>query len=1307
MKLRLLASAWTLGLVASTWAGDIVLFDGGADAAGRIVLPSAPSASQRYAAEEYAAYMRKMTGRDVTVVGADASDGRTKPGSVVLVTAEPSENLGEDGFTLRSRGDVLEIRGSRVRGCLYGVYELLERFGGCRWYASDFEVVPKLSRLAVPENLNVTERPAFAMRQAWWYDVKTNPLFAAKLRLNGFNATDVSVPEKIGGDTFRFGAGLENSHTLFKLLPYQKYFKEHPEYFALIDGERHGSSERHQLCLTNPDVLRIVTEEVLAAIRRDPGARFYGVSQNDGMGYCQCERCAAVDAEEGSPAGTMVRFVNAVAEAVEKEFPDVLVETLAYRYTRTPPKSARYRRNVVPCLCTIECDMAHPIATGSYRENVAFRDDIVKWGRQGRELYVWDYTTLFTSLPMICPNVQSIAPNLRFYRDNNVKELFMQGCGAGRSAHLDALKVWLMAKLMWNPDRDDAALVRDFTDGYYGAAAPFVREDIEEAYRLFGAGKVPLYCEDRMPLREMPDAFFAASRARLGKALAAVAGDEDLSYHVRELLFSLDFTELDRLRVTKKDEKTWTEPERNRAAVLARRLLAFLAVARHPVRLGYGSTNEKKKLTREWSRLAGAGMKREGLDPLVSLFLNSSTWLPGDETPVKTMKTLRRDYGLRRFMFDPPGLRHACGKRGDELYVRIGESFAAGAKALRGDDVVLGWFDRPTLAWNHHTKCQHVTDCDGNVSSALCPLDREGTDRHIANVKRTVEIGRPRIVIVEDDLNLSGHSGLVSPHGGCFCPLHMAAFAKRVGRTMTAKEAGALFDNPTAENAPLRQAFAQISKESLAQFCRRIRAAIDAVDPTIRVCLCQSAQVDIDGDTTEADVRALAGDTRPMTRIYGANYLTENVPESLPKTLAHTFYSMQHVPRDVEMIYEADSFPHTRFYNSSLFYVSEIAAAFMAGAEDLLLFCVRTAENPLADTAYLDIVKRYRARFAAVRDFRQRSSLVGVRAVYHANERAHFRVRAENMLPESARVLAKFGFPMTTLPSKATVLFGATAERTPVEDLREIFSGAVIVDSTAALALEKRGLGAWLGCSVKDGEKDLEFPRSRILPVAGSRVHGLNSYDYKLLIPATPVPGWDLKMNYVRITPGATSETWIRYEDVDGNEVAPSFVASKNALGGTVGVMSFSVKGNFREWLYSPEMQDVFRNFFDRATGGQMDVVSTRTPGVWLFAAVSDDDRELLVMANNLAGEPRPDIALEFSRKWRCGTVERLTADGTWQAVGTASDAFRVEGLSWPAMTPEFFKVTRREVARSPARCRDALRTARRVGSSRLVQSRR
>ena len=205
--------------------GEIALVDPSAAEPLPVILPDNPSPSQQYAAEEYAAYMGRVSGRTVRVL---------PPGSVAhgvrLVTADASENLGDDGFRLRVSDGGLEISGSRVRGCLDGVCEVRGRFGGCRWYASWCERVAGRWRVVVPKDLDDVERPAFEMRQPWWYDVKTHPLFAARNKVNGFNHTgDIEIPAKIGGDGFRFGGGLVSCHTFNLLCDPKEHFETHPE----------------------------------------------------------------------------------------------------------------------------------------------------------------------------------------------------------------------------------------------------------------------------------------------------------------------------------------------------------------------------------------------------------------------------------------------------------------------------------------------------------------------------------------------------------------------------------------------------------------------------------------------------------------------------------------------------------------------------------------------------------------------------------------------------------------------------------------------------------------------------------------------------------------------------------------------------------------------------------------------------------------------------------------------------------------------------------------------------------------------
>ena len=563
-------------------AGELTLAERGKPSAYVIVCSEKASESERYAAEELRDFFAKMAGVWLPI----ATDAKPIPRKAIVVgetklterepwATELLSKLGEDGFRLEVRDGRLLVFGSRVRGALYGVYEILEKYAGCRWYASWHSVIPSKKRVSVPCDLNDTQVPAFAMREPYWHDVLVHRDFATRLRVNGYNGTGARAPAKFGGDSFRFGGGLGNCHTFNKLMPPDEFFGTHPEYFSLVNGKR--IKDRGQLCLTNPEVLNIVTERVMDRIRKDPGARFYGVSQNDWGNYCTCERCKAVDDEEGSHAGTMIRFVNAVAEAVEREFPDVFIETLAYRYTRQPPKKTKPRRNVVPCLCTIECDFARPLGESPCPENVAFCRDIDGWKRLVRELYVWDYTTDFSNYALPFANVLTLQGNLKFFRDNHVREIFAQGDAQGRHGDFAELKSWLLAKWMWNPDLPAEPLLQDFFGGYYGKGAPFVRQYFDELHRLqadwSAATNRPLtiYVEPELP--SLDDAFLERAAGLWDKAIAATKGDRATSYNVRMGAFSVDFMRFERTKLLDLAGRGADRARQTRRAQLAKSLL--------------------------------------------------------------------------------------------------------------------------------------------------------------------------------------------------------------------------------------------------------------------------------------------------------------------------------------------------------------------------------------------------------------------------------------------------------------------------------------------------------------------------------------------------------------------------------------------------------------------------------------------------------------------------------------------------------------------------------------------------------------
>jgi hypothetical protein len=224
-------------------------------------------------------------------------------------------------------------------------------------------------------------------------------------------------------------------------------------------------------------VFAIALDKVRDWLRADPEAGIVSVSQNDWENPCQCPACRAVDAQEGNFSGSLIRFVNRIAEAIEPQFPHVAIDTLAYQYTRKPPLRVRPRPNVIVRLCSIECCFAHPLEScgekmllrKSRGTGATFVEDLEAWGRICDRLYVWDYVTNFANYVLPFPNLGVLAPNVRLFARNNVKGVFALGNDrAGEAGEFSSLRAWLLAKLLWDPAADEHGLLKEFLTGTYG-----------------------------------------------------------------------------------------------------------------------------------------------------------------------------------------------------------------------------------------------------------------------------------------------------------------------------------------------------------------------------------------------------------------------------------------------------------------------------------------------------------------------------------------------------------------------------------------------------------------------------------------------------------------------------------------------------------------------------------------------------------------------------------------------------------------------------------------------------------------------
>ncbi len=441
-----------------------------------VIYPQNASPSVLLAAREFVNLAEEVTGA-VLPMKAD-SESVTSPEVLIGYTNRNSQAYGKvakaqqgnDGFMIRSGEGELVLAGGDQRGTLYAVYTFFEDYVGCRWFTPKITRIPKKSSILVPE-ISRIEKPALEYREPYFYEVfSAGQEWSVKNKCNG---TSAKIDNEHGG-AVRYGAFV---HTFNSIIPPAQYGESHPEYFSMVDGVR--KVDHSQLCLTNPEVLEIAIKKVRQWIKDSPESMIFSVSQNDWGNYCTCPSCAAIDAEEESHAGSLLRFVNAIAADIADDYPEVAIDTLAYQYTRKAPKLTKPLPNVIIRLCSIECCEVHPYRSCHVsKDNLPspsgqpFAQDLADWSDICDRLYIWDYSANFHLYLFPHPTLHAFADNMQFFVENSVKGVFHEGCdGDGGGGYCAELKAYITAKLMWDPYCDVQRHRSEFLIAYYGLAA--------------------------------------------------------------------------------------------------------------------------------------------------------------------------------------------------------------------------------------------------------------------------------------------------------------------------------------------------------------------------------------------------------------------------------------------------------------------------------------------------------------------------------------------------------------------------------------------------------------------------------------------------------------------------------------------------------------------------------------------------------------------------------------------------------------------------------------------------------------------
>ncbi len=528
------------------------------------------SVAEYKAAAELSGYLEKLGGTDA------------------IFELVKDSGLEREQWRIASIPGGVRLSGGSDTGILYAVYHYLEKVCGVRWWNPFEETVPALTQIPV-ENLQLQGKPAFAIRDIYSVYGSDDGRFSARSRLNGDG--DARIVPEYGGRKI-FGPPYF-CHTFGMYIPPEKYFKDHPEWFAMLDGKRHAgkgtAEEGSQLCLSNKELRREIIKRLYEFIRLGeekakkegmPPPLVYDISQNDSQRYCRCPDCqAVVDREGGAQSGLMIDFINEIADAVKKDHPEITLTTFAYQYTEKPPLHIRPRPNVMIVLCDTLSNSTRPLGQ---KYNPYFADLLQEWSQRTDKLRIWDYAVTYQS-PNELPYASEYCyrDDMKLFRQYGAKQVFTE-LEYPVTADVRDYKVYLRARLTENPDLDFKTLSEEFAAGFYGVAGPYFLawrqllaevQDRKNPYinmypgpnafthltldvvvrgqQLFDQGEAAL-ANDEVKLKRWRHARLSLDRASLIRSKNLMA--EYLKDHP-----TLEKYPLDREKIATRIRRTWTE----------------------------------------------------------------------------------------------------------------------------------------------------------------------------------------------------------------------------------------------------------------------------------------------------------------------------------------------------------------------------------------------------------------------------------------------------------------------------------------------------------------------------------------------------------------------------------------------------------------------------------------------------------------------------------------------------------------------------------------------------------------------------
>ncbi len=520
------------------------------------------------AVRDLAATLEEITGAKFPI--AEQADG---PKIIIGVPAPgDKEPCASRERRIKSVGNDLYIYGDYRYGTAGAIYNFLTKFCGCRWYtATGDKRIPKNPDLKF-DAIDYRHVPSFKSLEhgsRWATAVKNPEIRDWVRRNNSFLMPNYAFGEPddawfyIGPVTHTLAAYMPpivrkprsfNDDLTFFAGPHptlagKEYFKDHPEYFTLDkDGKRVPDK---QLCFSNPEVRKELLKNVENAIRGenyDPATyAILDFTQNDrARGFCFCPDCQALEKKYRTPGGAYFDFLVEMGKHFEKKYPKLMFRFFAYQEDMTgiPPKGIKFPDNMSVILAPLQQDFSKSF---SHKYNARFLNQMRDWGKLCKELWIWNYPTLYThgmNIYSLFPGVYRNTENLKLAYDAGVRYIIAeQGGSVVHGCSFKELNVYLQCLMAEDVNVDVDAAIKEFCDAVYGKAADDIIAYLKDTYEqgMKDPGYFRYYYDPRVMRRVLHSGKnLIRWQKDFDRMEEKVKGDKKALFNVRRARINLD-----------------------------------------------------------------------------------------------------------------------------------------------------------------------------------------------------------------------------------------------------------------------------------------------------------------------------------------------------------------------------------------------------------------------------------------------------------------------------------------------------------------------------------------------------------------------------------------------------------------------------------------------------------------------------------------------------------------------------------------------------------------------------------------------